>query len=180
MLRRGTVGHRVGLRNRSGLPGEAGLGRKIHGRRTRTARSGRPRSVRQTERGDDGHPAAVAAAGEGPGIVGRTSGARARRPGLRPGQARAAERDPGALAVGAVGVRLPSAGLGERRDPRAVRHRGAEGALPATAAERRDHLVLFDDRTAGRFRSRHVRDARRPRRFSKRRLGHQRGEVVFQ
>ena len=69
-----------------------------------------------------------------------------------------------ALAVGAVGVRLPGTRLRKCRDPRAVRHRRAEGALPAAAAGRRHHLLLFDDRTAGRFRSRHVRDECDPRR----------------
>ena len=112
--------------------------------------------------------------------MGRASGARARRPGLRPGQARAAQRDPRALALGAVGVRLPGTRLGQRRDSGAVRHRRAEGPLPAAAAGRRDHVLLFDDRTAGRVRSRDVRDDRRPETVRKWGLGHQRGEVVFQ
>ena len=51
------------------------------------------------------------------------------------------------------------------------RHRRAEDALSAAAAERGDLVVLFDDRTAGRLRSRavhHLGGARR------RRLGYQR------
>ena len=51
---------------------------------------------------------------------------------------------------GAVGVRLPGARLGKRRDPRAVLgHRRAEGALPAAVARRRNHLLLFDDQPQG-------------------------------
>ena len=46
----------------------------------------------------------------------------------------------------------------------------------ATAARRRDHLVLLHDRTARRFGSGSVRDPRRTRR---RLLGHQRREMVF-
>ena len=132
---------------------EAGLGRRIHGRRARAARPGR-RSTRTTRR----TPRRMAILRplqqqvQRPRAVGRPPAARTRRPGLRPGQARAAQRDPRPLPLGAVGVRLPGTRLRQRRDPRPVRHRRAEGALPAAAARRRDHLLLLDDRTAGRFR----------------------------
>ena len=43
-------------------------------------------------------------------------------------------------------------GLGQRRDPRALRHRRAEEALARAAAAQRDRLLLLDDRAAGRRR----------------------------
>ena len=100
----------------------------------------------------------------------------ARRPGLRAGEAGAAQRDPRPLRLGAVGVRLPGARLRQRRDPRPLRHRGAEGTLPAAAARRRDLVVLLDDRAARRRRPDAVHDPRRARR---RRVGDQRREVVL-
>ena len=47
---------------------------------------------------------------------------------------------------------LPGARLRQRRDHRPLRHRGAEGEVPAAAARRRVLLVLLDDRAAGRRR----------------------------
>ena len=154
-----SVTDRVGLRNGPGIPAETGLGRRIHGQRTRAARPGVARPVRQEGRRDHGDPAAAAAAGPRSRPVGRTPEARARRPRLWPGQARAAQRDPGPVALGPVGVRLAGTRLRQCRDPRPVRHPGAEDPLPAAAARRRDHLVLLDDRAAGRFRPGAVRDA---------------------
>ncbi len=87
-----------------------------------------------------------------PGAVGHAPGSRARRPGLRPAEARAAERDPRSLAVGVDRVRLPGARHRQRRDHRPLRHRGAEGAVPAAAARRRVLLLLLDDRAARRRR----------------------------
>ncbi len=73
-----------------------------------------------------------------PGPVGHPPRARARRPGLRPAEAGAAERDPRPVAVGADRLRLPGARHRQRRDHRPLRHRRAEGALPPAAARRRD------------------------------------------
>ena len=52
--------------------------------------------------------------------------------------------------VGADRLRVPGPRHRQRRDHRALRHAGAEGALPAPAARRRIVLQLFDDRAAGR------------------------------
>ena len=57
------------------------------------------------------------------GAVGHPPRPRARRPGLRPAEARAAERDPRPLAVGADRLRLPGARHRQRRDHRPLRHR---------------------------------------------------------
>ena len=62
------------------------------------------------------------------------------------------QRDPRPLLLGADGVRHRRARHRQRRDPRHVRHRRAEGALPAAAARRRHRLLLLDDRAAGRRR----------------------------
>ena len=83
----------------------------------------------------------------------------------------------GTVAVRAQRVRQCQApDSGNSRDPRAGRHARAEGALAAPAARRRPEVGLLDDR------ARHRRlgpdaaaDARRARR---RRLGHQRPQVV--
>ena len=89
-----------------------------------------------------------AAEGRGapPEAVGHPPRPRARRRGLRPAQAVAAERDPGPLVVGPDRVRLPGARHRQRRDHRPLRHARAEGALPAAAARGRDLLLLLDDR----------------------------------
>ena len=88
----------------------------------------------------------------------------------------AAERDPRPRAVGADRVRLPGARLRQRRDPRPLRHAGAEAAVPRAAARQRDRLVLLDDRAAGRRRPEGV---HHPRRAGRRRVGDQRREVVL-
>ncbi len=51
------------------------------------------------------------------------------------------ERDPRPLPVGPDHLRDPGARHRQRRDHRPLRHRRAEGALPAPAARRRDLLV---------------------------------------
>ena len=51
-----------------------------------------------------------------------------RRPRLRPAEARAHERDPRPLELGAERLRLPGARLRQRRDPRALRHARAEAS----------------------------------------------------
>ena len=65
---------------------------------------------------------------------------------------RCSTRSSAAAALRVDRVRLPGAGLGQRRDPRPLRHARAEGALPRAAARQRDRLVLLDDRAAGRRR----------------------------
>ncbi len=115
----------MGLRDRPGLPGEARLGR-----RASCAEKVEPLDLVLGDPYDKsdqqalGHRAAAAAARcRTAGPVGLPPRPRARRPGLRPGQAGPAQRDPRPLALGAVGVRLPGAGLRQRRDPRPLRHR---------------------------------------------------------
>ena len=123
------------------------------------------------------HLRAAAGGGQAPGPVGRAPAARARWPGLRPGQARPHARDPRDVAVRAQRVRQPGARLGQLGDPRAGRHRRAEGALAASAAGRRPEVRLLDDRARerrlGPDRAAHARRARR------RRLGPQRPQVVL-
>ena len=114
--------------------------------------------------------------GQATRTVGHPPRTRTGRPGLRTAQARAAERDPGPLAVGADRLRLPGTRHRQRRDHRALRHRRTEAALPAAAARRRAVLLLLDDRTARRRGSDTVHDQRRARR---RRLGDQRLEVLL-
>ena len=69
------------------------------------------------------------AAGQGPGPVGDLPRRGARRPRLRPAQARPAQRDHRPLRLGAADVRRRRARHREHGDARGVRHRGAEGAL---------------------------------------------------
>ena len=78
---------------------------------------------------------------------------RARRQGLRPAQARAAERDPRPVELGADDLRLPGPRHRQRRDHRPLRHRRAEGA--STSQPLLDGemlLVLLDDRAPRRRR----------------------------
>ena len=109
-------------------------------------------------------PRARAAAGAGPRAraVGCAPAARARRTGLRPGQARPHARDPRHVAVRAERLRQPGAGLGQQRAARARRHARAEGALARAAARRRPALGVLDDRA--RRRRRRPDDARDDRR----------------
>ena len=80
------------------------------------------------------------------GPVGRAPPARARRPGLRPGQARAHARGPRHDGDRADGVRQPGARLGNGEIIAHRRHARAEGALRRPAAGRRDALGVLDDR----------------------------------
>ena len=96
--------------------------------------------------------------------------------GLRPAQAVPAQRDPGPLVVGADRLRLPGARHRQRRDHRPLRHRRAEGAVPAAAARGRDLLLLLDDRAP---RRRRPDDVHHPGREGRRRVGHQRLEVLL-
>ena len=65
----------------------------------------------------------------------------------------------------------------EHGDARGVRHRGAEGALAEADAQPGDVVGVLDDRAAGRLGPEPVQD---PRRQGRRRVGHQRREVVHQ
>ena len=156
----------------------AGLGRRSSSatRSSRSTWSGRTCSSRRWTTPDARSIDPLKERGAPEGLVGHPSRPRARRPGLRPAQAGAAQRDPRPLAVGADRLRLPGTRHRQRRDHRALRHAGAEGALPAPAARRRAVLQLLDDRTAGRRRSHPVQDQRGARR---RRLGDQRLEVLL-
>ena len=110
------------------------------------------------------------------GAVGRAPASRARRSGLRPGQAGPHERDPRHVDLRAAGLRLPGARLRQQRDPRARRQRGAEAALAGAAARRRAPLGVLDDRAGhARLRSDAAGDPRRARR---RRLRPRRAQVV--
>ena len=89
-----------------------------------------PRPGDPYERAQQGiarHPGAAAGEGEGAGPVGLPPRPGTRRPGLRAAQAGADERDPRPLGLGADGVRHRRPRHGQCRDPRDVRHRGAEG-----------------------------------------------------
>lgn len=98
------------------------------------------------------------------------------RPGLRAGEAGAAQRDSRSLGVRSDRLRLTGARLRQQRDPGALRHTRAQGALPRAAAGQPHHLLFLDDRAAGRRRPEGVSHHRGARRRS---LGHQRGEVVL-
>ena len=108
--------------------------------------------------------------------MGDPSRAQPRRAGLRPGEAGPAQRDPRPYPLRPDRVRVPGAGLGQRRDPRPLRDAGAEGALPRAAAAQRHRVGVLDDRAAGRVGPDAV---RHPRRARRRRVGHQRREVVL-
>ncbi len=100
--------------------------------------------------------------------VGR-HGARPRRPGDGPGRG-------GPHVPRPVGAQLPGAGRGQHAHPVALRHGRAEGALPPSAVRGHGMVVLRHDRAGGRrFRPDADPHARRARR---RRVGHQRPQVV--
>ena len=128
------------------------------------------------EQGVAGDPGAAAGEGEGAGPVGLSPRPRARRPGLRPAQAGADERDPRPLGLGADGVRHRRPRHRQRRDPRPVRHAGAEGALPPAAARGRHRVHLLDDRAAG---GRRPQGVRLQGHAGRRRVGDRGREVVL-
>ena len=137
--------HDVGLLDRARVRGEARLDRRV--RRDRD-RADRPRVRPRTLVYDKTHPVhrevhpAAAGAGEGAGPVGVPPRSRPRRPRLRPGEARADERDPRPLDAGrrsTFGCQAPDSGNAE-----ILAHygtAGAEGEVPAAAARRRDRLA---------------------------------------
>ena len=167
----------MGFRNRPRVPEGARLGRRVRPRRDRTARPRLPppavhparRQPAQGHRPAQGRGQAARPMGDTPGI-------RLGRPGLRTAQARPAQRDSRAIAVGADHLRLPGTRHRQCRDHRALRHRRTEDEVPEAAARRRTVLVLLDDRTAcgrGPDPVHHAGGSRR------RRLGHQRLEVLL-
>ena len=107
-------------------------------------------------------PAGAADAGGGAGRrpLGGAPRPRARRQGLRAAEAGADQRDPRHVGLGADRVRHRGARHRQRRDHRPLRHRGAEGGVPAAVAQRRVLLVLLDDRAA---RGRRPEDVHHPR-----------------
>ena len=111
--------------------------RDVRARGDLAARDARPR-LRPAHARDG----AAAGGGQGARPVGGAPRPRARRPGLRPGQARPHARDPRHDADRAVRVRQPGAGLGQLGDPRAGRHRrsrrsaGCTRCWPATCTRR--------------------------------------------
>ncbi|CAA9473567.1 MAG: Butyryl-CoA dehydrogenase, partial [uncultured Solirubrobacteraceae bacterium] len=162
----------VGLLDGPRVPVASGLDAHVRAREHLAA--GGPRSRLRPAAPRDG---AAARAGQGARAVRGAPRPRARRPGLRPGEARADARDPRHVGDRAVRVRQPGAGLGQLGDPRAGGLAGAEGALPAHAAAGRPALGLLDDRArhAG-LGSHSAQDPRGPRR---RRLRDHRPQVVL-
>ena len=108
--------------------------------------------------------------------MGHPPGSAPGRSGLRPGEAGAAQRDPRPLRMRADRLRFAGTGFRQQRDPGPLRHPRTQAALPRAAAGQPDHLLLLDDRAAGRRRPEGVHHQRRARR---RPLGHQRREVVL-
>ena len=119
--------------------------------------------VRRAEPGSEDQGARQEPAGpdQGPGAVGDLPRRGARRPRLRPAQARSVERDHRAVPHRAADVRCGRARHRQHGDARGLRHRGAEGALAEADAQPGDVVGVLDDRTAGRLRPEPVQDARR-------------------
>ncbi len=136
-----------------------------------------PYAIRSKEPEDPRPGQGPAGSGSGPGPVGDLPRRRARRSRLRPAEARAPERDPRPLPVGAADVRRGRARHRQHGDARRVRNRRAEEALARADAQPGDVVGVLDDRAAGRFRSEPV---PHPRRARWRRVGHQRREVVHE
>ena len=93
------------------------------------------------------HQRAAAGAGQGAGPVGRAPAAGARRPGLRPGQARPDERDPRHLDLRAAtssAARRPTPATA--RSSRSPGHREQKERWLLPAARRRAPLGVLDDR----------------------------------
>ena len=139
---RGAAGG-LGLLHRAGVRGTARLDARVRPRGDLADRGDRARHRPGAARPD---LRAAPEAGEGAGPVGRPPPAGARRPGLRPGQARPDERDPRHVDLRLERVRLPGARLRQQRDPRARRHARAEGALALPAARGRAPVRVLDDR----------------------------------
>ena len=108
-------------------------------RSSRSTTSSRTRSAHPT-RWSRRYVREPPAGGQGPGPVGDLPRRGARRPRLRPAQARPAQRDHRPLRLGAADVRRRRARHREHGDARRLRHRGAEGALARAAAQPGDVL----------------------------------------
>ena len=168
----------MGLRDRSGVPGAARLGRRVRpggGRAARPAVAAACSSPSRTTTlrkvldplKEQVRSHELWATHLGPELGGK---------GYGPAEAFAAERDPRPLVRG----RRSSSGA-RRRTPATPRSspttaRPSRRSATSTAAERRDLLLLLDDRAARRLRPDDVRDPGRARR---RRMGHQRLEVLL-
>ena len=95
---------------------------------------------------------AAQAAGEGPRPVGVPPRSRARRPGLRPGEARADARDPRPLQHGAERLRQPGARLGQQRahrDRRAPPSRSEQWLEPLLRGEITSSFSLTEPHYSG-------------------------------
>ena len=167
----------MGLRDRARVRDQAGVDPAVRAREGRAARPDLPAPlVPPARRRDRPAGAADAGRGAGRGSLGCTPRSRARRQGLRPAQARADQRDPRHVELGTDRVRHRRTRHRQRRDHRPLRHRGAEGEVPAAAAQRRVLLVLLDDRAAG---GRRPEDVHHARGQGRRRVGHQRLQVLL-
>ena len=152
------------------------VGRDVRARGVRAARPDHRGVARPQRPGAPGAHPAAAADRQGARPLGDAPRAAPRRAGLRAGEARAAERDPRAVGVRADRVRVAGTRLRQQRDPRSLRHPGAQGPLPRAAARQPHRVVLLDDRAPGRRRPEGVHDRGGA---GRRRVGHQRREVVL-
>src|SRR5207245_1495461 len=131
----------LGVLDRAGVREKARMDAPVHARRGVSARGPR--------RGGEGiHTRGPPDAGRGQAAeaVGNSPTARAGRPGLWAGEAGPDARDRGRVGLGADRVWQPGTRLRELRDPRPLRHRGAEEAVAPSAARWKNPLRLFDDR----------------------------------
>ena len=133
----------LGLFDRAGVRGAAPVDARIRPRGDLSGRADRGGDRQRRPRAD---LRVAAPQRQGAWAVGGSPASGAGRSGLRPGEARTDERGARRLHLRAVRLRLPGARLRQQRDPRARRHAGAEGALAASAAERRAALRVLDDR----------------------------------
>ena len=121
-------------------------------------------------------PGRAARAREGGGALEPVPAGRPLRPRAHQLGVRDALRADGPERRRADGLQLRRAGHRQHGDPRRARDRRAAGALAPAAARRRDPLLLLDDRA----RERRLRPDRADlaRRAGRRRVGHQRPQVV--
>ena len=153
----------VGLLDRPGMGGAAGLGRGVRALGMRADRPDRQGVARPQRPGAPGAHSAAAEDRQGARAVGHPPRPASRRPRLRPDEAGAAQRDPRPVRMRADRIRFAGTRFRQQRDPRPLRDARAEGALPRAAARQPDRVVLLDDRTAGRRRPEGVHHRRRSR-----------------